>query len=150
MIFSHEWTDIGDGQICSIALSADLTHSVGDPEILFSASQGTPWVKSITNKQWNGPIYVTDGPFMHRLPDGKLIMLWASFGDNGYVEAIAESDNGDINGTWKIREKPLFSDNGGHGMLFRTFSGVQKLALHQPNTSLQEHPVFIDIPESYF
>lgn len=97
------------------------------------------------NRQWNGPIYVTDGPFLWRNEQDELLMLWATFGEHGYAEAIARSDNGDISGRWTVDDTPLFSEDGGHGMLFRTLEGITKLVLHQPNTTLQEHPVFIDV-----
>lgn len=147
MIFSHEWVDIGDGEICAVELSEDLKRSVGKPVTLFRASEAKPWIRALSNRQWDGPIYVTDGPFMHRLPEGELIMLWASMGDGGYVEAIARSDNGDITGNWSVDEKPLFDKDGGHGMLFETFEGKLILVLHQPNKTPLEHPVLIELTE---
>ncbi len=147
MIFSHEWVDIGDGEICAIELSEDLKRSVGKPVTLFHASEAKPWIRALSNRQWDGPIYVTDGPFMHRLPEGELIMLWASMGEGGYVEAIARSDNGNITGNWSIDEKPLFDKDGGHGMLFETFEGKLNLVLHQPNKTPLEHPVLIGLTE---
>jgi len=145
LVFSHEWTDIGDGQICCVQLSDDLKRRVSQPRVLFAASDAKPWVKSITNRQWDGPIYVTDGPFLHRRDNGELVMLWATFGEKGYAEAVSRSDNGDITGNWTVDDKPLFDDNGGHGMIFRTFDGRYKLTLHQPNETPKEHPVFLDI-----
>lgn len=147
MIFSHEWVDIGDGEICAVELSEDLNRPIGKPVTLFRASAAKPWIRALSNRQWDGPIYVTDGPFMHRLPDGELIMLWASMGEGGYVEAIARSDNGDITGNWSVDEKPLFDKDGGHGMLFETFKGKLNLVLHQPNKTPLEHPVLIELTE---
>ena len=148
MVFSHEWTDIGDGTICSVRLSDDLTCPVDEPRVLFHASSGTPWVRSIANKQSDSPAYVTDGPFMYRRENGELIMLWASMtnlGKGGYAEAIARSDNGDITGNWTVDDTPLFDDDGGHGMLFKTFEGKLLLVLHQPNETPLEHPVLIPV-----
>lgn len=145
MVFSHEWIDLGDGEICAVRLSDDLKRAVGKPFTLFHASEGKPWVKAGINRQWDGPIYVTDGPFMHRLSNGELIMLWASMSDHGYAEAIARSDNGEITGKWSIDKKPLFDKDGGHGMLFATFDGDLKLVLHQPNKTPLEHPVLIPV-----
>ncbi len=148
MVFSHEWMDVGDGQICAVLLSDDLRRPVSEPRTLFTASMAKPWVKSITHRLWNGPVYVTDGPFMHRKKDGELIMLWATMAEGGYAEGIARSDNGDIDGTWSVDEKPLFNKDGGHGMVFETFEGEQYLVLHQPNETPLEHPVFIAFDES--
>ena len=145
MVFSHEWVDIGDGEICSVRLSPDLAHPISAPVTLFSASQGTPWVRSITNRQWDGPIYVTDGPFLFRKSSKELLLLWASFGEHGYAEAVARSDNGEIDGHWTIDKTPLFADNGGHGMIFRDQSGQAYLVLHQPNETPLEHPVLIPL-----
>ncbi len=148
MVFSHEWMDVGDGQICAVELSEDLRRPVSEPRTLFTASMAKPWVKSITHRLWDGPVYVTDGPFMHRKKDGELIMLWATMAEGGYAEGIARSDNGDIDGTWYVDEKPLFDKDGGHGMVFETFEGEQYLVLHQPNETPLEHPVFIEFDES--
>ena len=145
MVFSHEWVDIGDGEICAARFSKDLTHPISEPVTLFSASQGKPWVRSLTNRQWDGPIYVTDGPFLYRKSPRELLLLWASFGEHGYVEAVARSDNGEIDSHWTIDEKPLFADNGGHGMVFESKEGQTYLVLHQPNKTPEEHPVLIPL-----
>lgn len=145
MVFSHEWVDIGDGEICAVRLSKDLTHPISEPVTLFSASQGKPWVRSLTNRQWDGPIYVTDGPFLYRKSPRELLLLWASFGEHGYVEAVARSDNGEIDSHWTIDEKPLFADNGGHGMVFESKEGQTYLVLHQPNKTPEEHPALIPL-----
>lgn len=148
MVFSHEWEDIIDGEIVAVRLKKDLTGRDGEPFTLFKASEGKGWVRHHEHKRYPGKkIYVTDGPFMHRLNNGELIMLWSSFGEEGYVEAIARSDNGDITGKWSQDETPLFSKDGGHGMLFRTKEGQLMLTLHSPNTHLEERPVFHKILE---
>ncbi len=149
MIFSHEWEDVFDGQICAVELAKDLTKPVGEPFTLFSASEAKTWVRSITHRRYPGKaIYVTDGPFAWRNEDGSLALMWSSFGDKGYVEAVAYSDNGDVTGNWTQREKPLYEENGGHGMLFRKNDGSLMLTLHYPNENYHEHPVFIPMPKS--
>lgn len=145
MIFSHEWTDIGDGEICSVELSSDLRRPVSPVRTLFQASKAKPWVRSIHNKQYPGEIYVTDGPFLYRKNRQELLLLWASFGEKGYVESIARSDNGEITGNWNIDVEPLFADNGGHGMVFTSFNGESFLTLHQPNKTPYEHPILIPV-----
>ena len=80
---------------------------------------------------------MTDGPFLHRLPDGNLLMLWSGFTAGGsYAISYAVSMSGEITGPWKQRKEPLYSLDGGHGMLFRTFSGQLMMACHCPN----DHP----------
>ncbi len=141
MVFSHEWTDTGDGEICSVPLTADLRSAAGEPRCLFRASMGKPWVRGISHRSRPDPVYVTDGPFLLRDGDGALLMLWSSFGESGYVEAIARSDNGDITGNWTIDPEPLFADDGGHGMVFTSFDGHCYLVLHKPNETPLERPI---------
>ena len=74
-------------------------------------------------------------------------MLWSSFGSEGYTEAIAISDNDEIDGNWIQQEELLFKKDGGHGMLFRTKTGQLMLALHSPNKKLLERPKFYEISE---
>ena len=71
--------------------------------------------------------------------------LCPSFGEHGYVEAVARSDNGEIDSHWTIDEKPLFADNGGHGMIFQSKENQTYLVLHQPNKTPEEPPVLIPL-----
>jgi len=43
-----------------------------------------------------------------------------------------------LEGPWKQLPEPLFSNDGGHGMIFKTFDDVLLIALHQPNRSPNE------------
>ena len=137
IVFCHEWLQIHDGEIRALELSDDLTHTVGEPKLLFRASE-PEWARKGARD------YVTDGPFMYRTKSGRLLMLWASFSDSGYVEAIAASDNGRIDGKWN-HIGLLFCENGGHGMLFRALDGSLKFILHQPNNSPYERPKLFDV-----
>lgn len=141
MVFSHEWVQTTDGEICAIRLSEDLKTAAGDPLLLFRASEA-PWVKP------HSDAYVTDGPFMYRSPDGQLSMIWSSFGDNGYAVGVARSDNGDITGSWTQEKSPLPLKDGGHGMIFHTLDNKTMLVLHSPNAKLKERPVFIELDKS--
>lgn len=143
MIFCHEWLDLVDGEMCYVQLSDDLTEAVSGPVRMFAASEAKPWVRSVFMKE-TGDSYVTDGPFMYRKKNGELLMLWATYGANGYAEAIARSDNGEIDGTWTIDEKPLFDRDGGHGMIFTNENGKEYLVLHQPNDTPNERPVLTE------
>lgn len=147
MVFVHEWVQISDGSICAVQLSKDLKEAVSEPITLFHASEAKAWVKTITNKNRPGNHYVTDGPYLYRSEEGRLIMLWSSFGEEGYVEALAYSDNGDINGKWIQEERLLFAKDGGHGMIFKTLKGNLYLTLHSPNETLKERPVFYPLEE---
>lgn len=141
MVFCHEWVQISDGTVCAVPLSDDLSRAVGEPVVLFHASEA-PWIKTV-----KGGNYVTDGPFIYRNDVGKVTMLWSSFGEEGYTLALAHSDSDTINGPWRQEPKLLFSKDGGHGMLFRTLDGTLMGTLHSPNEKLTERPYFFKVDE---
>ena len=93
------------------------------------------------------PVYVTDGPFLHRTANGVLLMLWSSFGSKGYAMGIARSSSGSVQGPWTQESEPLWAEDGGHGMIFRTFDGGLRLTFHTPNDSPNERAVFWKIEE---
>ncbi|MFA9557864.1 glycoside hydrolase family 43 protein [Evansella sp. AB-rgal1] len=147
MVFCHEWVQVEDGQICAVRLSDDLKESVGNPIVLFSASD-VPWPTSFKHKTRTSPNnYVTDGTFMYKASNGELLMLWASFVDNIYAQGISRSTTGKITGPWVHDEKPIYHDDGGHGMIFKTFENELMLTLHSPNQTPLERPIFINIEE---
>lgn len=139
MIFSHEWVQVTDGQICAIPLTEDLKAAAGEPTLLFRASEA-PWAIPGKNGVW-----VTDGPFMYTDKDGKITMLWSSFGAEGYTLALAHSDSNTIMGPWKQEPELLFSKDGGHGMIFTSLEGKTMGALHSPNVTGKERPYFFEI-----
>lgn len=142
MVFCHEWMQIKDGEMCVTQLSDNLKNQIGQPSILFKASQ-TEWSST---KLHGG--YITDGPFMYKHSNGMLLMIWSSFDENGYVEAVAYSKVGNINGKWQHCKTPLSSVNGGHGMIFRTFEGKLFFTMHCPNLpSGVERPTLYEIKE---
>lgn len=138
LIFSHEWIQIQNGAICAAPLSEDLTHLVADPITLFHAADA-PWCVPDTGDvvQKDGKNFVTDGPFLYWTPEGELQMIWSSFSEDGYAIGIADSTSGSVLGPWKQRQTPAVKI-GGHGMVFRDFSGNRCLAIHSPNTNGQE------------
>jgi beta-xylosidase len=136
IVFCHEWVQVGDGEICALPLSDDLAKARGTPSLLFRASEA-PWVVESGDRPRGR---VTDGPFVHRTTDGTLLMLWSSFGRDGYALAVARSESGTLRGPWNHDPKPLYTNDGGHGMLFRTFDGTLMLLLHQPNRAPGERP----------
>lgn len=144
MVFCHEWVQVGDGEICALPLSEDLSSAVGEPILLFSASQA-PWAKELNSKGRKG--YVTDGPWMHRLPGGELLILWSSHGINGYSVGVARPTTGKLSGPWLQDDQPLYSKDGGHCMTFRDFDGNLWLSLHHPDTFPDERPKFIPLAE---
>ena len=110
--------------------------------ILFRASDG-PWV----GKKGVGAL-VTDGPFLRRLSDGTLIMLWSSFVKNGaYAVSYATSQSGEIEGPWIQEEEPLYAFDGGHGMLFDSFDGKLMMSCHCPNIHDKKRILLFEMEE---
>ncbi len=144
MVFCHEWVQVGDGEICALPLSNDLASAAGEPVMLFRASQA-PWVQQIDSKGRQG--YVTDGPWLHCLPDGELLMLWSSFSGGGYTIGVARSASGQLLGPWLQDPRPLYSSDGGHCMTFRDFAGNLWLSFHHPNGHPAERPMFLPLAE---
>ena len=140
MVFCHEWLQVKDGEMCAVRLSDDLKQAVGEPFLLFRASEPDWALKDKTE-------FVTDGPWMYRTASGKLLMLWSSSAANGYVEAIAYSDNGDVTGRWQHQKQLLFDQDGGHGMIFTSKEGKLFFILHNPNNSPMERPVILPLEE---
>lgn len=140
IVFCHEWSQITDGEICEMQLSHDLKTVVTQPRTLCKGSD--PWWARKEYDKW-----VTDGPFLHRGESGKLYMIWSSFTDSGYIQAVSYSDNGDIDGNW-LHDLPLLAEkDGGHGMIFRSFEGRLYLVLHRPNENPLERPALTEIKE---
>lgn len=139
MVFCHEWVQAGDGEVCAIPLTEDLRVAAGEPFLLFRASEAK-WSRVMHHSSGVDGC-VTDGPFLWRLEDGGLLCLWSGFSEQGYAQGVAKSDNGEIDGRF-TQIAPLFLEDGGHGMVFRTLEGRLCLTLHSPNKSLQERPVF--------
>lgn len=149
MVFCHEWKQVHDGAMMAQRLSPDLRTAEGVPVFLFSASEA-PWSRALdvpSAKDREFPVHVTDGPFLFRLSSGKLIMLWSSFGDNGYAMGIARSTSGTVLGPWIQEEEPLWNTDGGHGMIGRRLDGGLFLTLHQPNKTPYERAAFFPLRE---
>ena len=142
MVYAHEWLQTIDGTMEAIRLTPDLSRTIGDPVFLFKGSDAS-WISEqipagVPNQL---PPYITDGPQLHRAPDGSLLMLWSTYEKNvvgqdgtisgGYVQTHAVSTSGTITGPWQQRP-PLVRDDSGHGMLFHTFDSQLMMILHRP------------------
>jgi hypothetical protein len=145
MIFCHEWVQVGDGEICAVRLSHDLSAAIDAPHVLFRASEA-PWAEELVSKNRRG--YVTDGPWVHRLAGGALIILWSSFRMGEYTVGAARSDSGSVLGPWQQLPDPIYEGDGGHCMVFRDFDSQLWLAFHRPNPTPHERPHFIRLHEN--
>ncbi|WP_042456055.1 glycoside hydrolase family 43 protein [Neobacillus dielmonensis] len=142
MIYCREWLQVHDGEIWAQRLSCDLKATSGKPILLLQASEAG----------WTVPVrgeadFVTDGPYLYRALNGELLMLWSSKSKHGYAVGISKSRSGQLNGPWLHEPNPLIDEDGGHAMLFKTFAGELKLAIHSPNRSPNERPIFLTIVE---
>lgn len=134
IIFCHEWTQIKNGAVCALRLSNDLREPIGEPITLWHAKDA-PWADDVCG---NGS-YVTDGPFHIKEADG-LVIMWSSFSNKEYVEALARSDNGKLSGNFTVDKKLLFEKDGGHGMVFTDLCGNICFVYHTPNETPLERP----------
>lgn len=125
LIFCHEWLQIGNGTICLQELSDDLKTTVGEPKTLFSAKDAK-WPIPFQGKD----NYVTDGPFIIQQKTG-LEMIWSSYSKTGYAIGVCRSKS--IQGPWIQEDEPIFSDDGGHAMVFEK-DGEKMITFHAPNT----------------
>lgn len=133
MVFCHEWVQLIDGAMASVELTRDLTDTVGKPTRLFSAS-AAPGARTGAQEG-----KVTDGPFLYRSSkSGALFMIWSTFiPGKDYCVLLARSESGRIAGPW-TGHTPIYTTDGGHGMIFKAFDGRLLLALHQPNKDTKE------------
>ncbi|MDV3459376.1 glycoside hydrolase family 43 protein [Sphingomonas sp. HF-S4] len=130
LVYAHEWLQTTVGTIEAIPLNDDLS-AAGKPRVLFRADEA-PWARG--QRQADGDtVFVTDGPEFHRTSTGTLVMLWSSYGERGYVQSIARSKSGSLDGPWEQLD-PLVRRDSGHGMLFRAFDGRLMMVLHRPFT----------------
>ncbi len=144
MVYAHEWIQTLDGTMEAIRMTPDLSSSVGEPFYLFKGSDA-PWLSEQHGTSAKARTYVTDGPFVYRTRNGKLLMLWSSYRDGQYMEALAYSVSGKLEGPWR-QSAPLVGDDSGHGMLFRTFDDKLMLVLHHPFR--QAHAVLYEMRDT--
>lgn len=137
VVFSHEWVQVGDGEIWAMPLTEDLTAPATEPFLLFRASDN-PDVSEL-GEEGSGN-YVTDGPFLFREGD-KLRMIWSSFYGGRYLVLEEESDS--IKGEWRHMGNKYDFD-GGHAMIFESLEGKRMISLHRPNTADNERAAFYE------
>lgn len=147
MIYVGEWTSNADGvgDMMAAKLSEDLTAFVSEPILLFRATAAGK----------NGG-NITDGPFLYKTQNGRLIMLWSNVSDkNGYYVKIAYSSNGRPDGVWRQQPGELYKQtkahaDGGHGMLFTQPDGTLTLCIHSPNVASDKTPttaIFVPVAD---
>lgn len=139
LVFCHEHTQIYDGGMCYIKLADDLKASIGEPTTMFHASDPV-WVEEKIEFEH----YVTDGPFMVRTKDNTLLMIWSTSINDQYAECVVRFNDGTITGSFE-HLTPLIDNDGGHGMIFKSFEDKLLLIYHTPNQTDYERPAFFEI-----
>ena len=127
MVYCGEWLYDNDGTMEAVRLSDDLSASVGEPTVLFRASD-SPWSHEVLDGKERRS-RVTDGPWLFRTGTGRLGMIWTSWIDDVYTMGVAYSEGG-LAGPWIQEPEPLTPPNHGHGMIFRDFDGRYLISLH--------------------
>ena len=129
MIYCYEWLQTWNGTIEKIELKPDLSGSIGEGKVLFRASD-SPWSREKDENGKIGPHKVTDGPYLFTTGTGRLGMIWTSWIYDIYVQGVAYSESGTLDGPW-IQEKEIITpQNFGHGMLFQTLEGKWMMSVH--------------------
>ena len=129
MVYCYEWLQNWNGTIEKIELKPDLSGTIGEGKVLFRAHD-SPWSREKDDEGNIGPSRVTDGPWLFETQTGKLGMLWTSWAFEDYVQGVAYSKSGTLNGPWIQEKEPITPPNFGHGMLFHTFDGKLLLSAH--------------------
>ena len=140
LIFCGEWLQNWNGTIEKIELKPDLSGTIGEPRVLFRASD-SPWSRERVQADdqgtgtkdgqekvtWNK---VTDGPWLFRTGTGRLGMLWTSWVFSDYTQGVAYSESGTLDGPWTQEPEPITPPNYGHSMLFQRFDGQWMMSVH--------------------
>lgn len=129
MVYCYEWLQNLNGTIEKIALKPDLSGTIGEGKLLFRASE-SPWSREKDENGNDRPNKVTDGPWLFRTATGRLGMLWTSWIYDVYVQGVAYSESGTLDGPWIQEKAPVTPPNYGHGMLFRTLDGKLLMSIH--------------------
>lgn len=136
-IFSHEWVQTDDGEMCSVRLSDDLSRPIEAPKVLFKASN-SGWSKSPEWNVNNNPIYVVDAPFVYKIDDVEF-MLWSSWSDtkaDSYSVGVAYPTEGKgiLDGDYDHALLKLPKEDCGHAMVFKDFDGRYRICYHENNS----------------
>ncbi len=146
MVYCHEWIQVIDGTFEAIPLKQDLSDADGEPIHLFKASEA-PWVNAERKPGAMPQEYVSDGCQLYRTKGGDLVMLWSSYDKEGYVQTMARSQSGKLEGPWEQLD-PLVKGDSGHGMLFKTFQDTWKLILHHPFSTPESRAKIYEVEET--
>ncbi|MBD0832542.1 glycoside hydrolase family 43 protein [Aestuariibaculum sediminum] len=129
MVYCEEWLMNWNGTMEKIELKPDLSGTEGKRKVMFFAHD-SPWSKEQDQFGRIVPNKVTDGPYLFNTQTGKLGMIWTSWVFSDYVQGVAYSESGTLDGPWIQEKNPITPPNFGHGMLFRSFDGNLLMSAH--------------------
>ena len=129
LIYCQEWLVNWNGTMEKMELKPDLSGTIGKRKIMFFAYD-SPWSKEIDQNGRTVPNKVTDGPYVFKTQTGKLGMIWTSWVLSDYVQGVAYSESGTLDGPWVQEKEPITPPNFGHAMLFRTLEGKLLMSIH--------------------
>ena len=142
-IYCKEYVECGDGEIRAVRLNPDLSGTQEESDVLLFRASDNVYSPARTRQK------ITDGPFCF-FEDGKRKLLWSTrTADRKYVQLVARSENGRVDGKW-IQEGAVYTADGGHGMIFDDYAGQRYLILHSPDartifTKKYERPLLIKL-----
>ena len=155
IVYSHDWPDhfvpeknAFVGEICAARLTPDLKAIEGEPWVLFDSDEAPISRATPDRIEWDGKPairYGSDGPFLHRFPDGQLALIWSPYLNDNYVTLGAVSESGSVKGPWRHMERPVYDRDGGHAMLFTGRDGVLRISLHSPERFGDERARFFPV-----
>ena len=128
MVYCGEWLQNWNGTIEKIELKPDLSGTIGKGKILFHSSD-SPWSKENSDGKITSN-KVTDGPYLFKTKTGRLGIIWSSWIYDTYIQGVAYSESGTLDGPWIQEQEPITPPNYGHGMLFKTFEGKWMMSIH--------------------
>lgn len=136
-IFSHEWLQTKDGEMCVVELAKDLSKPVSDTKVLFKASE-SKWAKSPKWHEGDEPIFVVDAPYVFEIDNVKF-MLWSSWStieEDGYSVGVVypQQNCGILDGKYIHKLLKMPHNDCGHAMVFKDFNGRYRIALHENNS----------------
>lgn len=123
MIYCREWVRMidGNGEMYAVRLKDDLSGPY----------PGAEHVKLFAARDHKASDDgVTDGCYMYKANNGDLVMFWSKYVNGKYTVITSRSKSGKLFGEWTHDTTPLFSNDGGHPMVFTDFDGNTRIAFH--------------------
>lgn len=131
LIYNYAAEQSGDATVQIIRLGKKLNVQIGEPYIMFRASQN-PWSSATDEEGKNGFSPIMRAPFMFDTRGGELGILFDTTVDGLSAIGVAytEKDHG-LNGPWHIEQEPLLTGGVGGPMMFKDYDGTLVMAVHR-------------------